>query len=646
MLSCWRRDRGSRGFASRLRLSGCGAHSGALLQRRAGLVFHAGARIVPAAQAGGRGSGDVAGAQREAGAQEHGARRQVRAQGQALGGIGHLQRSDGRQPVAGDAVHVPSAPAAAEVVVGLHVGDVEETQVEIVGHRRAFPRRLPQQGPQGEPIAEAHGDAGPAPSLRGQPLPLLVRHGCGGMDQALQRDGVAQAVVEAKHAAVQVGIVLHQRGVGHLDGGRLQGMVHVARRDPAGAVVGTLEGDAGTQIVAQPHRGLLFRTGPVAALRQSLGSGRLRRAAARGRLGLGRRLPRRRCRARTRAQAAAGQVGRVLPNGAGRAGRQPQQRTPHLREQRQTQGGGIEERAGRIVAGARGGPRRSGGPAVPQPAHPGVAQAQLIDRPRGTPARRQQAGEIGAGVEVPGQVRAARRVFLRGGIESQQRRPVEALLAVAEVGGEFGVREQLHAAGQRDLGQGQVAGQLQTVAQRQRNAEQGGVVPVGASAHRVRGHEAAAEGPDAARTRYPELELERTVLGQRQVSRDAREQAQPGVQVQHQLQVVLVGRRLVGRYAAQKQAAHLLVVLPRSGQTQHRQRFVIRWPAADQVQGGVDEQPLTVAYPEGGTEHHFISGQEEERQVEHRDAAHRKGGPPATPHSPGASSHMRCARTS
>ena len=149
----------------------------------------------------------------------------------------------------------------------------------------------------------------------------------------------------------------------------------------------------------------------------------------------------------------------------------------------------------------------------------------------------------------------------------------------------------------------------------------GGVGGVGGQVSAVAG-----ELPDAARTRHRGLELHRAVPGQRQHPGDAGEQAEARVQVQHQLQVVVVGRRFA-RHLAQEQAAHLLPILPRIGQAQHRQRFLVRGAAADQVQGGIQKQPLPVSHPQRGMEHQLVAGQEEERQIEHRHLTHEQGGP-------------------
>ena len=425
--------------------------------------------VVAAAEPGARARGEAGGVQRQAGAQIVRQRRQIGAQRKALRVVRHLHFGQRLQAVAGHRVDVPAAPFGAQppaqVIVGiLGIVEAQQAQTEVVGHRRGFPGRRREQRPQRDLIAQADG-AGELPqSLVEQPLPFVVRQRVGGMQQVLRDDVVAQAVVEPHYPAEQLGVMLQQRGVGQLHGGVAQRVVHLRGGGPVVVVVGAFHGGAGAQLVTQPR--------PVAGaprrqqgrlLRQGLRFAQPRAArAAGGRLlllrrgiGLGR--------AGARAQSAAGQIGRGFRfRRRLRRRRALPQRASELRQQRQAQGRGIEEFARRIVSRQRRG-RRDRFLAAPQPMHAHVLQVKLIERGRG--AAGEQRREVGVGVELPDQVGTARRLLLlAGAAESDQRRPVEALLAVAEVAQEAGVGEQFQTAVQRTGGKRQAAGQFRPVA--------------------------------------------------------------------------------------------------------------------------------------------------------------------------------------
>ena len=102
--------------------------------------------------------------------------------------------------------------------------------------------------------------------------------------------------------------------------------------------------------------------------------------------------------------------------------------------------------------------------------------------------------------------------------------------------------------------------------------------------------------------------------------------AQAGIQVQHQLQVVLLAARILAANLAQEHAAQFLAVVARIGQAEDRKRIRVARAAADQVQRGVEKQPFAVAHAERGMEHQFVARPHEVRQVEQRHAADAQGG--------------------
>ena len=269
--------------------------------------------------------------------------------------------------------------------------------------------------------------------------------------------------------------------------------------------------------------------------------------------------------------------------------------------------------------------RRRVGAALPQPAHPGIGNPDPLQerRPRATA---KQLVQVGVQDHLPGQAGPAPRTAVEVAFETKQPRPVDAFLAVAEVAEEFRVRKHFHCRAYRAAAKARVAGKVDPVAERERAAEQHGIVPMGAPAcvdHRIPALRRTKE--DAARTGRAELKTHLPRAGHRQVAGDTGEHAQPGIQVQHQFQVALLATWIRAPNLAQEHAAQLLAILARIGQAQNRERIRVARPPADQIQRGIEKQPFAVAHAERGMKHQLIPRPHEVRQVEHRHAADAQG---------------------